>query len=235
MVDDQDMICLDDDKSIVSVSSKDCQEIEESDVDDVEVQFELHPVAACLWPIAAFVMTLTRSELFDMFAMGVPAILLPILAAVSVTVQACQNMCSNACCANVCECVRCSIVHVILKCFKCLEMQGECWIWAMEVCAGVCSVSNGLLASNFPCIPIDFLFNGMHNLCEEAGYCFILGVLLRVRVGAVIWLAPVCASWIWNVRAVTLRSWLHPEGLESIEAVRLANLMCVRCTLNRYL
>eukprot|EP00969_Alexandrium_andersonii_P087505 3860870-Alexandrium_andersonii.AAC.1 len=62
--------------------------------------------------------------------------------------------------------------------------------------------------------------------CARVGNCRgILRSLLQVRRGGVLFMAPVCSSWVWLSRHLPGRSWWRPLGCESAWFVREGNIM----------
>jgi len=62
------------------------------------------------------------------------------------------------------------------------------------------------------------------DLCTEAGFLNALTLVATLRVGGLLWLAPVCASWIWlNLHRTQRRSANQYWGDSTYHAVRLGN------------
>ena len=69
---------------------------------------------------------------------------------------------------------------------------------ALEVLAGRGEVSKALVLQSFQVASIDALDGSAEsNILSFRGFCNILRLLLRVRVGGLLWLAPPCATWIY--------------------------------------
>jgi len=62
------------------------------------------------------------------------------------------------------------------------------------------------------------------DLCTEAGFLNALALVATLRVGGLLWLAPVCASWIWlNLRRTMRRFDNQFWGDTTYDPVRIGN------------
>ena len=81
-------------------------------------------------------------------------------------------------------------------------------------------------------VPIDIRYN--KHLCDfnsAAGFASILAVVRRMRSGSLLMCAPVCSSWVWMSRSVTLRSRILPLGDVNQASVAAGNLQVSRLVL----
>lgn len=111
-------------------------------------------------------------------------------------------------------------------------MQGTCWIGAVETFSGVASVIQGFMDEGLAGVPVNIFYNSENgtffNTETSAGFLYCIGLVLRIRPGGILWLAPGCSTWIWGSRSNTLRSYLHPLGNHNCVGVMAANLQVVR-------
>ena len=70
-----------------------------------------------------------------------------------------------------------------------------------------------------------------HDITTPAGFCIAVELVLRVKEGGMIHLAPPCSTFVWVNRGTSGRSRERPEGRTQIKGVALANLIAVRCVL----
>ena len=99
---------------------------------------------------------------------------------------------------------------------------------AAELFAGCCSVTTGLRSHGFSCIPFEIKMLGKKmDLLSNEGYCVALTLVLRMglRGRGLLWLAPVCSTWVVMSCGTTMRSKLLPFGDESLDCVKQANVM----------
>lgn len=62
------------------------------------------------------------------------------------------------------------------------------------------------------------------DLCTEAGFLSALALVATLRVGGLLWLAPVCASWIWlNLKRTQRRFDNQYWGDSTYNPVRIGN------------
>jgi hypothetical protein len=62
------------------------------------------------------------------------------------------------------------------------------------------------------------------DLCTEAGFLSAVALVATLRVGGLLWLAPVCASWIWlNLKRTMRRSDNQYWGDTTYDPVRIGN------------
>ena len=105
---------------------------------------------------------------------------------------------------------------------------------AAELFAGCMSVTLGIQAQKLLCVPfeIEMLGDSM-DLCSPAGFCLALSLVLRMGLQGhgLLWLAPVCATWIFMSRGSTGRCKILPDGWTHHYCVRRANIMNSRCIL----
>ena len=69
------------------------------------------------------------------------------------------------------------------------------------------------------------------DLTTTRGFCHLLCLLLRMPVGAILWMAPVCSSFVWISASVTRRSRAFPCGRRGVLSVEVGNLLLTRTIL----
>lgn len=109
--------------------------------------------------------------------------------------------------------------------------QGQHWINALELYAGVGAISAAFRAAGLRSCQVDILYDEeLHDLEGIKGLIYALCLLWRLAPGAILWMAPVCSSWLWCCRASTLRSWIEWQGSSKTVGVAGANMAVSRCT-----
>jgi hypothetical protein len=120
------------------------------------------------------------------------------------------------------------ILRIVLN--PCLGFCGG--IDAAELFAGCCSVTNGLKAVGLVSIPFEIKMMGeLMDMNSCPGFCLAITLVLRMAMKGrgLLWLAPVCSTWIFMSSGTTQRTKWAPEGNTRLECVRNANLMSARC------
>ena len=72
---------------------------------------------------------------------------------------------------------------------------------------------------------------GFHNIIKRKGFKRALDLILECVVGASVWFAPVCGSWVFISRSGTDRTQAEAEGNLNYPRVRQSNIMVVHCTI----
>ena len=104
---------------------------------------------------------------------------------------------------------------------------------AAELFAGMCSVTMGLKRAGLVSIAFEKNMSPLMDLLTPQGFCLAISLVLRMGIGGrgLLWLAPVCSTWIFLSTGTTLRSKINPSGDTSLRCVREANTMTSRCVL----
>ena len=76
----------------------------------------------------------------------------------------------------------------------------------VEVFAGVQSVVCAARTKGFKLLPFDILIAKEHDLTTTAGLKLVLESVFAIKEHGLVWLAPVCSSWVWMSRSNTKRS-----------------------------
>ena len=71
--------------------------------------------------------------------------------------------------------------------------------------AGEMSVSRGLTAMGYTGASMDLRRDKRHNVLQPVGLITLLALVMRLRPGALLWMAPVCSTWVWMSRGTTGR------------------------------
>ena len=104
---------------------------------------------------------------------------------------------------------------------------------AAELFAGVASVTAGMRAQKLTCIPYEIKPSEHMDMLSCTGFGLALTLVLRMGMAGrgLLWMAPVCSSWVFMSMGTTMRTRWTPEGDSSVECVRKGNLMVCRCVL----
>ncbi len=133
------------------------------------------------------------------------------------------------------EHVPCIVLRILLVILlhPLLPMNGP--IDAAELFAGEMAVTLALQALGLVAIPYEIkLDNVCMDLNSNPGFALAIGLVARLAMnpdGGLLWMAPVCSTWIYLAMGVTLRSRFTPDGDTDLRSVRDANLMARRCVL----
>ena len=106
---------------------------------------------------------------------------------------------------------------------------------AAELFAGVSAITHGLRACGFSCVPVDITYcgDGMMDILTPEGFSLCISLILRMGMQGqgLLWLAPVCSTWIFMSMGSTGRSWFNPLGDTWKACVQEANVMNARAVL----
>ena len=75
----------------------------------------------------------------------------------------------------------------------------------IEVFAGEAAVSKGLHAKGFVGATMDVRHDPRHNVLKPVGFLTLLALVMRLRPRGLLWLAPVCSTWVFMSRGTTGR------------------------------
>lgn len=123
------------------------------------------------------------------------------------------------------------VLRPILLAACCLSPDGE-WDLSdrhldfLEVFSGEQSVSNGLRHLGFHGLAVDVLDNPSYDVAQPGGFLMCVRAVLSMKFGALLFLAPPCATWIWITRHSTSRSKELPHG--NGQAADMANTLVMR-------
>jgi len=102
----------------------------------------------------------------------------------------------------------------------------------VEYFAGSCTVTRHLQAQGYQGVPYDKLFNNvLQNVLCYKGFCFAMWLACMVDSAGIVFLAPVCSSWVWVCRSGSGRCAAFPLGDTSKRFVRHGNAMVSRTVL----
>lgn len=73
------------------------------------------------------------------------------------------------------------------------------------------------------CVSLDIRLNPVHDLTTKRGMMLLLGLLMALKHGALLALAPPCSLFIWLSCSIHLRHAVGPYGNLRNRKVRLAN------------
>jgi len=74
-----------------------------------------------------------------------------------------------------------------------------------EMFAGERAISKGMLAFGYHGRSFDLRLSSLHNFLNPVGFLALLGTIMNMCQGGVLWLAPPCSTWAWMSRASTGR------------------------------
>lgn len=74
-----------------------------------------------------------------------------------------------------------------------------------EMFAGERAISKGMLAFGYAGRSFDLRLSSLHNFLNPVGFLALLGTIMNMCQGGVLWLAPPCSTWVWMSRASTGR------------------------------
>ena len=75
----------------------------------------------------------------------------------------------------------------------------------VEVFAGEMAVPKALLAMGKAGASMGLRRDKLHNLLQPVGLITLLALVMRLRPGGLLWMAPVCSTWVWVSRGTTGR------------------------------
>ena len=107
---------------------------------------------------------------------------------------------------------------------------------AAELFAGDMAITEALRRFSYLCVPMDIRYAPeAMNILTPAGFGLALTLVLRMAMNGkgLLWLAPVCSSWVFMSAGSTDRCRYFPLGNQSEEStcVKDANIMYARCIL----
>ncbi len=101
---------------------------------------------------------------------------------------------------------------------------------AVEFFAGQRRICKALRLHGLSAVPFDkFTIDNRMDLESSQGFSLALAILLSVKPGGLVWLAPVCSSWVFINRSTSMRSPLLPTGNTALPHVQRGNLQAARC------
>ena len=80
----------------------------------------------------------------------------------------------------------------------------------IEVFAGEAAVTKALRAMGYAGACMDLRRDARHNVLQPVGFITLLGLVMRLRPRGLLWLAPVCSTWVFMSRGSTGRRELRP-------------------------
>ena len=107
-----------------------------------------------------------------------------------------------------------------------------------EVFAGLMAITRALNAAGAQSVPFDKEYSKWMDINEPYGFLLIILMVLRMFLNsaktgdeAVLWLAPLCSSWVFMCRGVSMRSRVTPHGDTSVPLVAASNEMVAKTAL----
>ena len=98
--------------------------------------------------------------------------------------------------------------------------------------AGLGAITRGLQAKGWAVYPYEKEDDKLvEDILNDEGYCFALSLVLRCRIGAILWFGIVCSSWVFMSRGSTGRYIFDIRGHIKNDAVHHGNIMCSRVIL----
>ena len=80
----------------------------------------------------------------------------------------------------------------------------------IEVFAGEAAVTKALRAMGHTGACMDLRRDARHNVLQPVGFITLLALVMRLRPRGLLWLAPVCSTWVFMSRGSTGRRELRP-------------------------
>ena len=100
----------------------------------------------------------------------------------------------------------------------------------VEVFAGDCSVSKGLILLGYKGRSLDLRFSREHNVLGRKGFLLLLALVARLRPGGLLWAAPPCSTWVFLALGTTKRN-EDPAGDRGNAYVQSQNALVERLLL----
>ena len=108
-----------------------------------------------------------------------------------------------------------------------------------ELFCGQQAITNAFADCGFNTAPFDIeTCSNLHNILSNHGFALCMFFVLRLHweqqttlLECLLWLAPVCSSFIFMSKGSTWRTWVNPLGDIRYFSVRKANVMASRCVL----
>ncbi len=101
----------------------------------------------------------------------------------------------------------------------------------LEVFAGRRRISKAMRCKGYRVVPFDRDMSHRMDINTDEGFCILLGLALSLAPGGLLWLAPVCSSWIWINAGTHTRNQLAWSGNTDHAYIAEANKMVTRCAL----
>ncbi len=109
-------------------------------------------------------------------------------------------------------------------------------VHAVEFFAGKHRICKAFRMKGAQSIPYDkYTIDNRMDMNSSVGFALALLLVLAVRPGGLIWMAPVCSSWVFINRSTSMRSALNPCGDRSLPHVADGNLQAPRVALLAWL
>ncbi len=107
----------------------------------------------------------------------------------------------------------------------------------LEVFAGQRRITKAMMQLyGLHVVPFDkYTVDECMDIESEQGFVLAVAFLLACKPGSLIWLAPVCSSWVFINRATSLRNPLLPAGNTHLPHVKSGNLQAARVAVLIYL
>jgi len=99
----------------------------------------------------------------------------------------------------------------------------------VEGFCGAGQLYNQVELNGFTAIGLDKSIHVDHDILTDVGWRRWVTVVLMMKENAVLWLAPLCSSWVWIGRSGTRRSKSRPHGDARVKRVRDGNKIVDRC------
>ena len=117
--------------------------------------------------------------------------------------------------------ILCRVRHVVI---------GLPRLHLVELFAGKGAITRSFMFHSFRTVPIDLLYHEEFDITSTFGFLICATLVLRLaRFIGLLWMAPVCSTFVWLGRSKFKRSVCWPEGdIRRADVVR-GNTLCNRC------
>ena len=98
----------------------------------------------------------------------------------------------------------------------------------IEFFAGKRAVTKAMQRRGIKAVPFERDLSKKMDLCTAAGFGLALQLMIRLMPSGIIWLAPVCSSWVWVNRSTAGRNPVHALGRVDLPHVAEGNMQASR-------
>ena len=127
------------------------------------------------------------------------------------------------------------VPKILLRLAFILLIHNELNTWSdldcVEYFAGCRSITRAMAALGYRAMPFELNLSRRMNMETDIGFALALMMLLRLKSTGLLWLAPVCSSWIWMNLGTSKRNKIAIFGDQTHNYVRAANLQVARVCL----
>ena len=74
---------------------------------------------------------------------------------------------------------------------------------AVESFSGAATIASSAQEMIGPSMCFDIAYTSEQDICSDSGFQRLIRLVLRIMPGGLLWLAPVCSTWVWIARKGT--------------------------------